>query len=483
MFSRSITTLLRSTWALAFALLVLLHAAGVHAAPPKTKAPARPALITPNGRSLPLRTVNGVKVGHLVAEEVRHEIAPGVNATVWGYNGSVPGPTIEAVAGDRLRIYVTNRLPAPTTVHWHGLVLPSGMDGVSGLSQKPIPPGDTFVYDFTLRHAGTFMYHPHHDEMTQMAMGMAGMFIVHPRNPRSGPKVDRDYVLMTQEWKIRVGASRPDPNEMSDFNVFTFNGKSFPQTEPLVARRGERIRIRIGNLSPTHHHPVHVHGLWFHVTATDGGFIRPSAQIPETTVLVPVGTTRVIEMVATESGDWAVHCHMTHHTMTQMGHGTTPLLGANPRAAGANLGKVVPGAMIMGTTGMSEMSEMRMPVPANSAPMASGHGPHGTIDMGGMFTVLKVREPGQSWNAWYPSPRGTTAGRATPAKMSADGIVLPANQPKVIPPKPPVPAKPKHAQAPHAGHGESKASGLHSKHGHTEPKRAPRGRRSPGRQP
>src|SRR5690606_37696172 len=126
--------------------------------------------------------------------------------------------------GDRLRIYVTNKLPAPTTVHWHGLVLPSGMDGVAGLSQSPIPPGKTFVYEFDLKHAGTFMYHPHYDEMTQLAMGMAGMFIVHPNKP-VGPRVHRDFVLMTHEWKVKVGAARPDPNEMSDFNVFTLNGK------------------------------------------------------------------------------------------------------------------------------------------------------------------------------------------------------------------------------------------------------------------
>ena len=121
-------------------------------------------VVTPNGSTLPWRVVDGVKVGHLVAEPCRREFAPGIVVDCWGYNGQTPGPTIEAVEGDRLRIYVTNRLPAPTTVHWHGILVPNGMDGVTGLNQKPIPPGETFKYEFRLRQSGTFMYHSHFDE-------------------------------------------------------------------------------------------------------------------------------------------------------------------------------------------------------------------------------------------------------------------------------------------------------------------------------
>ncbi|MCA9602685.1 MAG: copper oxidase, partial [Myxococcales bacterium] len=282
-----------------------------HAAPgdggPRALPAGQPNVVTPNGATLPWKTVRGVKVGHLVAEAFEHEFAPGLKAECWGYNGLTPGPTIEAVEGDRVRIYVTNRLPEPTTVHWHGIILPNGMDGVAGLTQKPIPPGQTFKYEFTFRHAGTFMYHPHYDEMTQMALGMAGMLIVHPRR-LVGPPVDWDFALMTHEWKIEVGQSRPDPSAMSDFNVLTFNSKAFPSTEPLMFGRGERVRIRLGNLSPMDHHPIHLHGLNFVTTATDGGFVPPSAQYPETTSLVPVGGTRVIEFVAEEAGDWAMHC-------------------------------------------------------------------------------------------------------------------------------------------------------------------------------
>ena len=272
-------------------------------------------VLVPNGTKLPWKIVDGVKVFHLIAEEVDHEFAPGLRARCWGYNGQVHGPVIEAVEFDRVRIYVSNRLPAATTVHWHGVLIPNGMDGVGGLNQKAIDPGETFKYEFTLHQSGTCMYHAHHDEMTQIGLGMTGMFVIHPRR-RS--RVDRDFVLMLHEWRIDAGAKRPDPNEMMDFNVLTMNAKVFPATEPLVAKRGDRVRIRIGNLSPMDHHPIHLHGYQFRVTETDGGQIAEAAQMPETTVLVPVGSTRTIEFTADEPGDWAMHCHMTHHVMNRL---------------------------------------------------------------------------------------------------------------------------------------------------------------------
>ncbi len=383
----------------------------------------QPAVITPNGSTLPLRVVDGVKVGHLVAEPVQNEFAPGLAAECWGYNGSTPGPTIEVVEGDRLRMYVTNRLPEPTTVHWHGIILPNGMDGVAGLNQKAIAPGETFVYEFTLKYPGTFMYHPHFDEMTQIALGMVGMFVVHPRKP-VGPKVDRDFALMTHEWRIEPGAKRPDPNEMNDFNVLTFNSKAFPSTQALLVGTGERVRIRLGNLGPMDHHPIHLHGLSFSLTATDGGYVPRSAQYPETTVLVPVGSTRVIEFVPEEPGDWAMHCHMTHHVMMQMGHGLPPMVGVDTTRLDQRMRRVLPAYMSMGTTGMGGMGEMNMPIPQNSAPMRGGEGPFGYIDMGGMFTVLKVRDDPAAADAggWYEHPRGTVAIPASQGQLAADGI-------------------------------------------------------------
>ena len=383
------------------------------------------AVVTPNGTTLALRAVEGVKVGHLVAQAVEHEFAPGLRAECWGYNGGTPGPTIEAVEGDRVRFYVTNKLPEPTSVHWHGVLLPNGMDGVAGLTQRAIAPGETFKYEFVFAQPGTYMYHPHFDEMTQMALGMVGMIVVHPRAPR-GPRVDRDFALLTHEWKVRPGTRRPDPMEMTDFNVLTFNSKAFPGTEPLCVGRGERVRIRFGNLSAMDHHPIHLHGFHFKVTATDGGSIPEAAQVPETTVLVPVGSTRTIEFVADVAGDWAMHCHMTHHVMTQMGHGLPVMLGADAKAIDRGVRAVVPKYMTMGANGMGEMSEMKMPVPENSIPMRGTPGPFGAIDMGGMFTVVKVRDDPDAEDAsgWYRHPDGAVAERASPDELARDGIGL-----------------------------------------------------------
>ena len=165
------------------------------------------------------------------------------------------------------------------------------MDGVGGLTQAPIEPGETFKYEFTVWQHGTFMYHSHHDEMTQMALGMMGMFVIHPREP-SGPPPDRDFAFMLSEWKIEPGTTRPDPNEMTDFNVLTFNGAPFPAPRPLLAKLGDRVRIRFGNLSAMDHHPIHLHGHAWKIIETDGGPIPEAGQWPETTVLVPVGSTR-----------------------------------------------------------------------------------------------------------------------------------------------------------------------------------------------
>jgi FtsP/CotA-like multicopper oxidase with cupredoxin domain len=221
-------------------------------------------VVVPNGSTLPFTKKGGAKVFHLTAQPVPHVIAPGLEIEAWGYNGTTPGPLIECVEGDKLRIYVTNKLAEPTSVHWHGVHVPNGMDGVAGLTQKSIGVGETFKYEFTMPRAGTFMYHPHFDEMTQIALGMVGMIVVHPRNPPQ--RRVRDYALMAHEWMIPIGAKRPDPLAMSDFNVLTFNSKSFPATEPLVAERGDLVRIRLGNLGPMDHHPLHLHGYSFEIS-------------------------------------------------------------------------------------------------------------------------------------------------------------------------------------------------------------------------
>ncbi len=382
--------------------------------------------ITPNNATLPWKMVDGVKVFHLIAEPVTHEFSPGLVAECWGYNGRVHGPTIEAVEGDHVRFYVTNKIAAPTTVHWHGILLPSGMDGVGGVSQKAIQPGETYRYEFTLRQHGTFMYHSHHDEMTQMQLGMVGMFIVHPKEPEPNPP-DKDFAFMLSEWKIELGTRRPDPNEMTDLNVFTFNARSFPGTEPMLVKTGERVRIRLGNLSTMSHHAIHLHGYNFKITATDGGKIPESGQWPETTVHIATGSTRDFEFIADAPGDWVMHCHMLHHVMTQMGHDFGNVIGMDTTGLDKAMRKLIPGYMAMGQAGMHDMGDMGMHVPPNSLPMVGGRGQYDYITMGGLFTILKVRDtlPADGSDpGWYASPPGTLAIAATPEELKRDGIAL-----------------------------------------------------------
>jgi hypothetical protein len=184
-----------------------------------------------------------------------------------------------------------------------------------------------------------------------------------------------------------------------------------------VARTGDRVRIRIGNLTMTNH-PIHLHGHVFEVTGTDGGWVPPTARWPEVTVDLPVGAMRAIEFVADAPGDWALHCHKSHHTMGPMGHGVPNMMGVRQDAATPTIARLLPGYMYMpmGEHGMAEMQDMPamgMAPPENTLPMMTGEGPFGPLEMGGMFTILKVRDdvrPGDHADpGWYRHPPGTVA--------------------------------------------------------------------------
>ncbi|MED5595138.1 multicopper oxidase family protein [Janthinobacterium sp. P210006] len=378
--------------------------------PPPNGRPYNP-VVTLNGWSLPWRMNNNVKEFHLVAEPVVRELAPGMMANLWGYNGQSPGPTIEVVEGDRVRIFVTNKLPEHTSVHWHGQRLPNGMDGVTGLTQAGIPPGKTFVYEFVAKRPGTFMYHPHADEMTQMAMGMMGFWVTHPKDPNF-MKVDRDFVFLLSNYDIDPGSYTPKIMTMTDFNLFTFNSRVFPGIDPMVVRQGDKVRVRVGNLTMTNH-PIHMHGHEFEVTGTDGGWTRPESRWPEVTTDIAVGQMRAVEFTATDLGDWAFHCHKSHHTMNAMGHDVPTMIGVDHQGVAAKINQLVPGYMVMGERGMADMGEMQMPIPDNTLPMMAGDGPFGAIGMGGMFTTVKVRKdqkPGDYRDpGWYKHPAGSVA--------------------------------------------------------------------------
>lgn len=376
-------------------------------------------VITPNVGSLKWTMDGDMKVFHLIAEPIRREFAPGFWVNCWGYNGSSPGPTIEAVEGDRVRILVTNHLNEPTTIHWHGIILPNGMDGVAGLTQKAISPGETFKYEFTLKQNGTYMYHPHADEVFQIALGMMGFFIIHPKDKEDQP-VDRDFAIFLHEWQIPLGSKTPNPVEMLNFNLFTFNSVLYPKIESLVAKKGHRVRIRLANVMMDSH-PIHLHGHEFVVTRKGAKRLPTSAQYTENTINVSPGQTRDIEFVADNPGDWAFHCHKVHHTMNQMEHNLPNLVGINSKDMEKQIQQYFPGFMgLMNINGMSDMFEMygsarkdmqgQMGLPANISPIGNP-GPFGVIELGGMFTVFKVRENLTSYAdpGWYEHPPGTVA--------------------------------------------------------------------------
>ncbi len=211
----------------------------------------------------------------------------------------------------------------------------------------------------------------------------------------------------------------------------------------MVVRLGDKVRIRVGNLTMTNH-PIHLHGHRFEVTGTDGGWVPKSARWPEVTTDVAVGQMRAIEFVADEPGDWAFHCHKSHHTMNAMGHDVPTLIGVDHRGVAEKINKLVPGYMVMGDKGGS-MGDMKMPLPANTLPMMSGDGPFGNLEMGGMFTVLKVREGlkrgDYSDPGWYRHPAGTVA-REWTAPAPAPARCRPCHAPRMpAPPRRP-PARP-----------------------------------------
>jgi manganese oxidase len=287
---------------------------------------------TPDVPDLPFQMDNGVKVFHLVAEPVKQQIHPSKILNLWGYNGSAPGPTIQANQGDRVRIIVDNHLPEPTSMHWHGFDIPFAMDGGPGLSQDAISPGGRFVYEFTLQQEGTYFYHSH--MAMQEMMGMIGAFIMHPQQPYD-PPVDQDFAIILQEYAVLP--NNPTPNSMNmEFNWLTLNGKSGPANTPLIVRDGDRVRLRLINLGMDHH-PIHMHGHQFVITGTEGGRQPKSTWGPNNTVLVGVAQSRTVEFLANNPGDWMIHCHMPHHMMNQMSSMAGPLTGRTGMTMGAGM--------------------------------------------------------------------------------------------------------------------------------------------------
>ena len=283
--------------------------------------PVRTApVVTTDVGDLPFEVDGDTKVFRLTAHVFQQQIAPDKTIDVWGFNGSAPGPTIQVTQGDKVRVIFTNQLPEPSSLHWHGFEDRIGNDGMPGISQEPVLPGQSFTYNFTIHQEGTFFYHSHM-AMQELA-GMLGAVIMHPRVPYR-PHCEKDFVIHLQEYAVRANSTTPD-TMMMEFNWLLLNGKAGPSSTPLIVRQGERVRIRFVNLGMDHH-PMHVHGHTFYVTGTEGGRIPETAWWPGNTVLVGVAQSRTIEFVADNPGDWMLHCHLPHHMMNQMASQAGPM--------------------------------------------------------------------------------------------------------------------------------------------------------------
>ncbi len=270
-------------------------------------------VVTTDVGDLPYTIDNGVKVFELTAHVMKRQLAPDKTIDVWGFNGSAPGPTIQVTQGDRVRVVFKNQLPEPSSLHWHGFEDRIGFDGMPGISQEPVKPGEQFIYEFDIHQEGTYFYHSHM-AMQEMA-GMLGGFIMHPKRPYR-PHCDKDFLIHLQEYAVLPNNTVPNTMNM-EFNWVVLNGRAAPATTPLIIRQNDRVRIRFVNLGMDHH-PMHIHGHTFYVTGTEGGRIAESAWWPGNTVLVGVAQARDIEFVANNPGDWMVHCHLPHHMMNQM---------------------------------------------------------------------------------------------------------------------------------------------------------------------
>lgn len=243
---------------------------------------------------------DGTKQWELTASVFQWETEPGTFVEAWGYNKMVPGPELRAQVGDRIRLILHNELPAPTTIHFHGMLVPNAMDGVPVISQPAVMPGESFTYEFTVRNAGSNMYHSHFMAQRQVPLGLLGALIITDPNDKADPPSDIDYAMVLNDGPLG----------------FTLNGKGFPATEPIVATLGQTVRVRYMN-EGLQIHPMHLHGIPQLVIAKDG-FLLPDPHY-EDTVLVAPGERVDVLIKATELGTWAFHCHILTHVESDEG--------------------------------------------------------------------------------------------------------------------------------------------------------------------
>ncbi len=260
----------------------------------------------------------------LTAAPVKWEIQPGLVVDGWGFNGSVPGPELRVREGDMVRVTLHNRLPVPTTIHWHGIDVPLDQDGVPGLSQLPVEPGADYVYQFIATNPGTRWYHSHVDGASQLELGLYGAMIVEPRTPEP-VAYDRDFTYVLDERAldftpaVALGDAQVRNREAGNgrggalqYDQFLMNGKAGDAIPPLSIAAGEKIRIRLVNAGSLVH-AIHLHGQSFKIIATDGNPVPPAAQLTKDTVLIGPAERYDLEVDGTNPGIWMFHCHMPNH--------------------------------------------------------------------------------------------------------------------------------------------------------------------------
>ena len=272
-----------------------MHGAGVEAFPASTTGKG--------GQPLEYEMDGDVKVFRLTSQVIDWEYDAGKTTEAWAYNGVVPGPEIRVTEGDKVRVIFENQLKESTSIHWHGLIIPNSMDGVPFMTQPPVTPGETFTYEFQIRdgNTGSHMYHSHMNAAKQVTMGQLGPFIVEPKDPKKYGEFDREYTIILNDGPI---------------GGFTLNGKSFPATEPLTCKKGEKVLIRYMN-EGLMIHPMHLHGMPQTVVAQDG-WLLPQPYMCDTLNIAPGQRFDVI-VDATEVGTWAFHCHILSHAESETG--------------------------------------------------------------------------------------------------------------------------------------------------------------------
>lgn len=275
------------------------------------------AVIAPSdakgGTPLDSANVNGVREFKLTVQKTIWHLLPGKDVVAYTYNGVVPGPEIRVTEGEKIRILVTNHLSEPTSIHWHGLHLPNDQDGSADVTQPAIKPGETYTYEWTVPNTpGTYFYHSHANADTQQALGLYAPLIVVPKNPAE--KYDVEYTVMPGEWTVKDGQTYPAMDMEGRLpNYFTLNGHSFPATDVVTVKQGQRILLRVIG-SGQFVHPLHLHGFSFKVVATDGNPVPTAAQLTKDTILVGPGERYDLEFTANTTGKWLFHCHILHHT-------------------------------------------------------------------------------------------------------------------------------------------------------------------------